>query len=92
MANQVGGYTDTEFQLREEIYKLPAVCDPDSADQRGIEDYINLKVRHNAELDEIYDANCSKIIFCLRQNEEDFYRALDYIDESKKEARLDQDS
>ena len=51
-----------------------------------------MKMKNEKELDDIFDANCSKIIYSLRQNEDEFYNILDAIPEDLKNWRLDQDT
>ena len=51
-----------------------------------------MKMKNEKELDDIFDANCSKIIYGLRQNEDEFYNSLDAIPEDRKNWRLDQDT
>ena len=49
-------------------------------------------MKNDKELDDIFDVNCSKIIYCLNQNEDQFHRQLNQISQEKKNQKRDQDT
>ena len=59
LAHQFGGYADSEIQLSEEIWKLQAASKAIRNDEAYLEDYIEMVMKNDKELDDIFDVNCS---------------------------------
>lgn len=65
LAHHVGGYNIQLCDKRAAIMNLPALKLKDKASSQDLEQYVQCKQQHDAELMEIYSENLGKMLFAL---------------------------